>query len=502
VADEQVRIDITATDDASKVIDDVAGETKKLEESDPTVDVGADSDAAAKALAEVKEWTKDVDALSPTVDVTVDSSKAKGGIDEITESTGKAKDAVHGFVGEAAVELPGVADAVGPAGEAIGQMTEGLLAGEIAMGELVAAALPLVALTVGFKLISGYLGDIEATKAFHRDQVDKWVTALKEGKTVIGAIKDDIKETAKIEFISSGDVKDATGSLDRLKLTADDFLEAIKDPAALQAWRDQRDAVDENVDRLMQARTALQGAFGPEQQQELERARQKLKDYNSVIDAAEQKIKDTGTATEETERLTRVYGDTATRTKSDVDDLTFAQGELTKKVDATKWAFDELRGGLSFEAAVNNLQTQLETALTNISTGAGVTRDDILAIKQSIIDVGEQAGKTPVEIEAELQKVTPDNLWQIASDVQSWYAKNPAKIQADLVLRSKTFQVIGGGGGLSVTIPPQVGGTAAPGVVNVNLPRGYRGNVVAEVTGATRRNGRRYGAPAVRYARR
>jgi len=47
VADEKLEIDVTAKDDASKVIDSLQGKVDKLEKSDPEVDVKADAGKAA-----------------------------------------------------------------------------------------------------------------------------------------------------------------------------------------------------------------------------------------------------------------------------------------------------------------------------------------------------------------------------------------------------------------------------------------------------------------------
>lgn len=60
MADEELRLRLTATDDASKVIDGVATDAERLEKSDPTVTVNAD-DNASPELREVLDRVEDLD---------------------------------------------------------------------------------------------------------------------------------------------------------------------------------------------------------------------------------------------------------------------------------------------------------------------------------------------------------------------------------------------------------------------------------------------------------
>ena len=100
-------------------------------------DIENDAEALAKSLkriddVNVKAATAGFDSLDQAVGNTSDG-------------VGKADDVTRSFVGNSISELPGVGEAFGPAGEAISQMTEGLMAGEIGMTDLVKAGSGMVA---------------------------------------------------------------------------------------------------------------------------------------------------------------------------------------------------------------------------------------------------------------------------------------------------------------------------------------------------------------------
>jgi hypothetical protein len=68
VADENLQIDITAKDDASKVIDPLQKKVDKLEQTDTTVDVEADTGDAA---GDVDSFAKKLAKLSDSDQVVV-----------------------------------------------------------------------------------------------------------------------------------------------------------------------------------------------------------------------------------------------------------------------------------------------------------------------------------------------------------------------------------------------------------------------------------------------
>jgi hypothetical protein len=517
VADRtQIGIDIEATDKASDKIDDVADAAEKLDKLTPEVEVTADASAAVDDLKDVQTEAKTIDAATPTIKVDADTTAARRELDEldaasaasgkklgddVVEGSGKAKDAVHGFVGEAVVELPGVGDAVGPAGEAIGQMVEGLANGEIAMGDMLAAAAPLAALTVAFKFISGYFADIAATKAFHTDQVKGFVDLIKQGKDSAAILRDELEKTGEIKFVDDGDTKDALDAFEKVGLKFQDYVTLVNNPAAFQAFKDTTAEMQAQEDELTRIR-GLGGTLTAEQKQQQEDLIEQLKTRHTITDTVEQKQTDLNKATDDATKKTGFYGDALDDSAASLESVKTSQDRVKQAVDDTKTAIDRLRDNLNVEQAALDFEEQINGAMWRAANGVAPTRQEILDLKQSIIDAGETAGKTDVEIQAEIKKIDDGNLAEVRADGEAWYKQYPVKIASQLSL--PPLKRNPGNGILVEGDPgkPEGLGVGTTSVV-VNMPRGSSGvDVVRQIQGHARRAGRLYGAPVVTRARR
>ena len=142
---EEMEAEIDATKKAVDALD------RAMEQAD--FDIDADS---TNAVADLKKLGLTAEEIEGDADELVKALKAiddvnvkaiNSGFDSLdqavgntTDGVGKADDVTRSFVGNSISELPGVGEAFGPAGEAISQMTEGLLAGEVSMKDLVKAA--------------------------------------------------------------------------------------------------------------------------------------------------------------------------------------------------------------------------------------------------------------------------------------------------------------------------------------------------------------------------
>jgi hypothetical protein len=82
VADEQIRIDVTATDDASPALEDVADRLDALEGRDTTVDVAADTGAAAAGLEQVDAAAADLEGRDTALVVTADATAAAAALED------------------------------------------------------------------------------------------------------------------------------------------------------------------------------------------------------------------------------------------------------------------------------------------------------------------------------------------------------------------------------------------------------------------------------------
>lgn len=537
MSDERIELEVTLDDRASDKLGDIADDVATLEKADPEIQVTADTTAAegdVKALGTAadqlakddrtivlkaqidaaKADLKILDQQLKDLDDTSTRTGAKIGTD-IEEGSGKAKSAVHSFTGEAITELPGIGDAVGPAGEAIGQMTEGLLAGEIAMGELVAAAVPLVAMVAAFKLISGYFADIEATKAFHRDQVDKWVKSLQAGETTLQGINDELKKTGEIQFIDDGDIKDASDAMVRLGIDVQDFTTAVGDSTRLDQWKKERDAVQDVIDKLRGK--AQVGGMTAEEAATWDEAGKKLADYNTVIDATVQKKKDhadadkklrdslelTGPDLDKVAAATSRVGEAARLGKKPVDDFGDALDDTKDATDDVVSALDDLRGRLDLRSASDNAQTAIDDLATTVRDHGDdweAVDDQIRDTQTSLLDYAQNLkdkGLLPARVETEVAAEIDDGSYNTAKSRLDQLA-GERTVNYTIKAHDDKGRPLSGGlvvGGATSFVPATN--------VSINMPAGARGvDVVRTLTQQTRRTGRRYGQATVGRARR
>ena len=133
-------------------------------------DIEGDAEQLAQALKRIDEVN--VKAVNSGFD-SLDQA-----VGRTSDGVGKADDVTRSFVGNSISELPGVGEAFGPAGEAISQMTEGLMAGEIGMKDLVKAG-------GGMAAVGGAV--MLATKAWESYQARQEALAKKQAEILEGA---------------------------------------------------------------------------------------------------------------------------------------------------------------------------------------------------------------------------------------------------------------------------------------------------------------------------
>lgn len=132
-----------ALNESGKSVDNLVAEFHKAGLS--YQDIEHDTEALAGAIRKMN-----------TVADSVDDHVSKP-IGHVAEKTDKATNALENFYGNAIQEVPGISDTFGPLNTAIGQVAEGIAAGEVGLGSLVAAAAPMAAIAGGFMIVNGIL---------------------------------------------------------------------------------------------------------------------------------------------------------------------------------------------------------------------------------------------------------------------------------------------------------------------------------------------------------
>jgi hypothetical protein len=162
------------------------------------------------------------------------------------------------------------------------------------------------------------------------------------------------------------------------------------------------------------------------------------------------------------------------------------------------------------ERALLNFSGDFQAAHDKASTSTALTSEEILDLKQDILDVGEFAGLNPIEVQTLLDRVAAGDYLGVKTDVEALAAANPPKVPTslrdptDAEMRAyaervarRIQQILGsivgrGGGGYSGG--PVMPMSASAGTVNVTqyVPRGYRGDLLADASAAARRSGGLY----------
>lgn len=464
--DEQINVDIRANDDASDTLDDVADKVAKLEDAPATeLEVTADTAAAEADLRAIADEAERVAKLDARIKIEAEIDAAKGnirelkreldgldsagdgttgggatarlsdGMDDVVDKTGRAKDAVNGFAGEAVTQLPGVGAAIGPASEAVGQLTEGLLAGEIGMKGLAAAAGPLIGITLGIKLITDELARIDRVDAWHEERVEEYTEAIREAESALAALRTTLEDTETVEFLGGfGDqAGDATDSLAEFGLKIDDFVQLVAGgKPALDGFTESVAAANPELRSMLEALNdgeAGQAVFDTI----LEYGNPTLQAYAEVLLAARQAATDLTAAEIAAADITAVFGDRADDAAGSADNAATALGimaggarDAASGIDDTTSSFADLRAELADESsyltvqnALDDLEQKASDAFYAAASGAEDADDKqriyqqaVIDTKNKIIDYTDEVAKIPTTattaIVAEVERASGD----------------------------------------------------------------------------------------------
>ena len=139
---DPIDLEINATDNASEVIDQVAGKADDLEGRDLEVRVGADTGEAESGLADVDQAAEDLEGRDVELDVQADTSAAVAGFDDLEGSAIRAGDAVGTMsgtasgIGQLSSEISGMGGAVGEVADSAGLAADSFSAGSEGAGIL------------------------------------------------------------------------------------------------------------------------------------------------------------------------------------------------------------------------------------------------------------------------------------------------------------------------------------------------------------------------------
>lgn len=502
---EQVRVDLTAEDKASAKIDKVADAAEALEKLDPEVEITADT---GRAEADVKGLRDDVERLSRedaevVLRARVDDARAglkalqteMAATREEAEQTVRRLDDVTdgGRPGGAGLRGNAISDLTGPLGEASGAASDfaGVMDGlddtitEVA-SRLGASSDTIARISSTMGLVGvGVAAAATAWSIFSAQQAK----AREEAKRTEQAIRDVNDALAEQDWRRAAQgltetFDDAYAAAKRAGIPVEDltrFIMGLTDQVPIT--KREFDALESTIALMEVTPEALRSG----------QAEAAYAQLVAILQGAADQYAETNLSITEQDRVLGIVSGSLEGAATDTGNLARTQQSLRTETDKLAARLDALRQSLSFEQAMQGFRDAVGTALQNAQTEAGITNDDILAIKDSILTVAETAKTNPAVVEAQLESVTAGNLWEVAGNVESYYARNPVQIRSRLSPPEPGSSAAAGNQPRSLPPLPD-GGGGEPSVTNVTmaLPVGWRGDPLAAVHTTARRSGGYY----------
>lgn len=438
MAREEIRIDITTEDDASRVLEDVAEQADRVDAADPNVEVTADTSSAQADLT----------------DLGAKADRAAADVAKVGDSSDQSRSVLANLVGNSAQDLGELGGVAGTAGVAIGQLAEYATDGNISLRGLVATAGPMLAIGVAVSFITKHMAEAKQEAEELKKLNAELAESLRAGDVEAAAEKmadgyGDLIDQAEAAGVS---VQDLTRFLTTQDMTLQELLAtgtatgdemvalALNVTQAKDSFADQSGALATNVARQQEIQEALGGTAG------------------AASDGA-----------------------AATR------DLTAA--------------YDELTGRLSDDAAYLDVQDSFDDveqaareAFAAAAAGEGdaeqAARDHqraVIDLKQQVADYSATVAEIPPQQATEILAMIDRGQFAAAEAALAQLERNRvAHLRLEVAYPNRPV-------GYPPNAPwPPTGAAASSTVVNVTMPRGMRGrDVAAALEGYSRRNGGR-----------
>lgn len=442
--DRDITLDITANDDASKVLDDVAGKVKEIPD-EVTVDVDADTGealsrveqidrqlegltgdarelrirfAASKLEGEIRNALRDLERLDDPVDIevrTTDLERATTELAELAELAGRkydvnvdtkksfdnivtgadqANSAVANMVGNSSQELGELIGVTGGAGQALGQLAEYFTETGIeargagsSIGAVVRqfgkSALPIAAIAAGMLAIAQGAKQAKERTEELTDETEALSSALDEvfAKTVA-----DLLSTMFLRAALDG--KDLNDQLKELAET---------NTVGARRMLDNAEAIGLNAELQMALSRAIADTDAARRQQTETEER-----YGDAAADAAGDTKDLAAAAREagTDGADAFTGivDAAEDADAGIRDVIDRWDLLRRRVDGGRTSF--LNIGDAFDEVKASALEALAAADQGLGDADAKARDaerSTIALKDSVIDYAEEVGDIPPE---------------------------------------------------------------------------------------------------------
>lgn len=503
--DEQIRIDITARDDASRTVDKVADKVDDLEKADPEVHLTADDDASrtiaqvdddARALAQRDvELVLKAKADAAKADLAAYRDELKRVEDQAGDTARRLDDVTEPRASGGALRGNAIADLTGPLGDASSAASDfaGVFDGLGDAAEAAAGKLGLSASQAG--MLSSAVGGLGVAVAAGAAVWTMWKQSQEKARQKAEETRKSI--VGINDALEAGDYRKAAEGIQstfgaaaeaarKAGVNVDQFTGFLMGTQAaipgvtdkINAARAALEAVPDDIPRALRVSALTESQRG-------------WLDLGAALDDARIKYGETTRAAEYTEGVTDDLAGALDRATRETQDQTTANDRLTTSADRVAEAFDRIRGKLDMRRAAEDFSAAIQAAMDAASDDAKDTVPDIRAVEDAILRAGETGRLNPIQVESMIEALKTSDLRDVKALAEAWFAANPVGI-VSRVQRPRNFTEANnwgfsnGGGGMPI-------GLAAP-VVNVtqSFPRGIRIDASREAHRAAMRNGRLY----------
>ena len=543
-------VDVTAdTSSATSGLDDVESAADAVAKLTPEVDVTADTSSAVTDLDSLKS---DADTLTDADREIILKAKVKdaqdalkslrGGLDDTSKKADDVKADMDQIGSSDGPRLAGnhVADLTGPFGDAsgaagdFGGIFDGLSDISESVGSKIGKDLSGVASSLG---LAGFaVAGVAAGWTYFSQKAEeakkKALEAAEAQREINEALKEgDIKAAADKLVESYGDVFDAAGDAGISVSQTTQYIRGAADtlPDLDRALADNATAIEET--RRKQDAYYKSTGFLDERladhQEELLSTRTRLRNVRDAVDGARRKNIDLNGTIADQDKKMRGVRDGLRKTIDNTDDLAKSNKKAKDSVEDLDEALSKLKDQLSFERTMARFAEDFATAFRKVKHGKELTSEEILTLKEDVLDVAEFAKLHPAQVRALLRKIKRGDIAGVRNDVQAYMDEHTVETPAGIRVlpdaarnaHDDAQNQLNNQGPVQVPTvyaPPAPGGTGTPGgrpqpisvlpgptpapVTNVTmyLPRGYR---EADVIAAGRRAARRSGGLYRRFHR-
>lgn len=398
-------------------IDTIAGEFRAA---------GLDAKGAEEKIDQLADGVRRLDQVADAAG-TLDTK-----IKDVGKSTDQSRSVMANFTGNAMQEIPGMTGMFGPLNMAVGQFGEYAAEGNIKLGQMAQMAGPMLGVTVAMKLLTDYMKQVAAVKAFNKAEVKAFADSLREGSNVAKDFRDRLEETGKVEFhlnrLFGGD---ALGAMAEAGLTMDQFSKAVF-------------GGKEGLDKLAEGLKAA-GVDGATITEIMGAAKTEQDNYNAAVKLAGE--------------LAKVFGDkvavAATETKGmrdAADDAADAIAEMNRQqeiLNGMLYLLNDYEALLNLQQQFDDVKTSAAETYIAVAEGSMTAEEgarkhnlEMIALKESVAQYGtEVLALPPEQVSKIVADLTDANIDEVEETLRVLARNRTATIVANVVTTGTTARV-------------------------------------------------------------